>query len=204
MRIVCQTQRQRIRCTFVSMTLRYRIRRLLLHGRAPVHRVVRNAAWNPDTSVVLLYLDKDEDRYREVRRIAQQIKTLHGIKRVVRVAYVDREEKAVPPWQLRKLDSDYCCIGDFTWWGGLTRHAAEFAAEPFDVLIDCESDADLEARFALDALVHASGAHMKLGTSGAVARAQDFDVTFERGVRIGWSEHIDRMIAFLSNRNLEA
>jgi|LauGreDrversion4_1035100.scaffolds.fasta_scaffold75486_2 hypothetical protein len=186
------------------MTLRNRIRSLLLHGKSPVHREVRNTAWNADTSVVLLYLDKDEDRYREVRRIAQQIKTLHGIKRVVRVAYIDREEKAVPPWQLRKLDSDYCCMGDFTWWGSVTRHAAEFAGEAFDVLIDCESDAALEARLPLDVLVHASTARMKLGTAGSVARPQDFDVVFERGMRTGWSEHIDRMIAFLTNRNLEA
>lgn len=184
--------------------MRNRLRNLMLRGRAPVQRAVRNAAWNADTSVVLLYLDKDEDRYREVRRIAQQIKTLHGIKRVVRMAYIAREEKAVPPWQLRKLDSDYCCMGDFTWWGSPVRHAAEFCAEPFDVLIDCESDAPSESRLPLDALVHGSVAHMKLGTAGAVARPQDFDVVFERASRMGWTEHIDRMIAFLTNRNLTA
>jgi hypothetical protein len=185
------------------MTLRNRIRNLLLRGRSPVNREVRNAVWNAETSLVLLYLDTDEDRYREVRRIAQQIKTLHGLKRVVRVAYIDREEKAVPPWQLRKLDSDYCCASDLTWWGTPTRHALDFCAERYDVLIDCESDAPPEARLPLDALVHASEARMKLGTSGRVARPKDFDVVFERGSRTGWAEHIDRMIAFLANRNLE-
>jgi hypothetical protein len=44
------------------MTLRNRIRNLLLHGRSPVNREVRNAVWNAETSLVLLYLDTDEDR----------------------------------------------------------------------------------------------------------------------------------------------
>jgi hypothetical protein len=51
-------------------------------------------------SMVLVYAEHDEAKYKLVRDIATYIKKEFGVKRVMRIAYIDQESKFIPAWHL--------------------------------------------------------------------------------------------------------
>ena len=67
----------------------------------------QGASINRAKSLILVYQGETEAKYKLVKDIAQYLKKEFGVKRVMRLAYLDVDEKMTPIWHMRKLESDF-------------------------------------------------------------------------------------------------
>ena len=76
----------------------------------------QGASINRAKSLILVYQGETEAKYKLVKDIAQYLKKEFGVKRVMRLAYLDVDEKMTPIWHMRKLESDFFCQSDLNWF----------------------------------------------------------------------------------------
>ena len=86
----------------------------------------------------------------------------------MRFAYITGDEKSIPAWHMRKLNLIFCA-SDLNWYDKPVKHVAAHISEPYDVLIQLNSDESI----ALDFLCRVK-AKMKVANF-STNRPQDFD-----------------------------
>ena len=147
--------------------------------------------------ILLVYAETNEARFKLVKDIAIYLKKEYGIKRIMRLAYVDVEEKSVPSWHMRKLESDFFCKSDLNWQGRPIRNVQAILNTPYDILIQLDPDTHV----ALDYFVAHSHAKMKVANHSE-ARSHDFDILLPAKEGDSWKQRNHRIIEFLSESPL--
>jgi hypothetical protein len=147
--------------------------------------------------ILLVYAETDEAKFKLVKDIANYLKKEYDIKHIMRVAYVDVEEKSVPTWHMRKLESDFFCKSDLNWQGRPVKNVQAIQEVPYDILIHLDPDAHV----ALDYFVAHSHAKMKVANRSE-ARPDDFDILLPAPKEDSWKQRNHRIIEFLSDSPL--
>ena len=106
----------------------------------------------------MVYTEVDERKFKLIKDIAVYLKKEYDIKRVMRFAYITGDEKSIPAWHMRKLESDFFCASDLNWCDKPVKHVATHISEPYDILIQLDPDESI----ALDFFVAESKAKMKV------------------------------------------
>jgi hypothetical protein len=186
-----------ISMNFIPQEIKQRIAQYVLRFSPKVERLRQGSSLREMKSIVILYTDVDEAKYKLVRDIATYIKKEFGVKRVMRVAYIEEESKFIPAWHLRKLEADYFCKSDLNWFGRPTRNIEPLIQESFDVLIHFDPDSSL----ALDFFVLASKAKMKVSNHSEL-RKKDYDILLPPTKGDNWKQRNHRIIQFLAESPL--
>lgn len=182
---------------FIPQRIKQQVAHYVLQLSPKVDRLRRGSSLRSMQSMVILYTDHDEAKYKLVRDIATFIKKEYGVKRVMRIAYIDEESKFIPAWHLRKLEADYFCKSDLNWFGRPVRNVAPLMQEPFDVLIHFDPDSSV----ALDFFVLASKAKMKVSNHSEL-RKKDYDILLPPTEGDNWKQRNHRIIQFLAESPL--
>ena len=181
----------------IPRKIKERVAQTVLQLSPKVDRLRRGSSLRQMESVLILYTDHDETKYKLVRDIGTYIKKEFGVKRVMRVAYIEQESKFIPPWHLRKLETDYFCKSDLNWFGKPVRNVDPLLQAPFDALIHFDPDASL----ALDFFVMASKAKMKVANHSKL-RKKDYDILLPTTKGDNWRQRNHRIIQFLAESPL--
>jgi hypothetical protein len=152
---------------------------------------------NQAKNLILVYHGETEAKYKLVKDVAHYLKKEFGIKRVMRLAYLDVEEKLTPIWHMRKLESDFFCKSDLNWFYKPVKNVAGFALEPYDILINLDPDASIP----LDFFVAQSRAKMKVSNYSS-RRNKDYDILLPPMEGDTWKQRNHRIIKFLSESPL--
>lgn len=148
-------------------------------------------------NVILVYTEKDEAKFKLVKDIALYLKKEFDIKRIMRLAYIDADEKMLPVWHMRKLESDFFCKSDLNWWNKPVRNVQALIQEPYDILVHLDPDDSIP----LDFFVAFSKAKMKV-SNYSVRRTADFDILLPPVPGDSWKQRNHRIIQFLSDSPL--
>lgn len=116
-------------------------------------------------SVALLYIDSNEDYFKEIRSFVKDLHNLYGVKKVWAMGYIDVASKAIPVYQAQKLEYMFFTKSELNWHLKPTTSLENFISEPFDLLIDLSQQRCLPMQY----VVKASKAKMKVGTGLAEA-----------------------------------
>ena len=181
----------------IPQKIKKRVAHYVLQFSPKVERLRRGSSLRQMQSMVILYTDTDEAKYKLVRDIATYIKKEFGVKRVMRVAFIDEESKFIPAWHLRKLEADYFCKSDLNWFGRPVSNVEPLLHEPFDVLIHFDPDESV----ALDFFVMASKAKMKVSNHSKL-RKKDYDILLPPTQGDNWRQRNHRIIQFLAESPL--
>jgi hypothetical protein len=141
--------------------------RYLLDKKPAAKRKKKGCTFNEANSVAILYHDKGEDHFKKIKSIVADLHGEYGIKSVLAMGFVDQKKKAVPIYQLKKLEYTYLCKDDLK-WNKLPNHEAnQFMNQEFDLLLDLFQ----EEHLALEYLWKGSKAKMKVSTNSSVCAA---------------------------------
>jgi len=148
-------------------------------------------------NLILTYAEKDEARFKLVKDIAIYLKQEYDIKHIMRLAYIDDDEKGVPPWHMRKLEADFFCNSDLNWYGKPVKHVVAIMEEPYDLLIHFDPD----LKVPLDFFVAESHAKMKVANYSTL-RNRDFDILLPSKKDDTWKQRNHRIIEFLAESSI--
>jgi hypothetical protein len=123
-------------------------------------------------SAALLYIDHDENHFKQIKAYVKQLHEVYGMKRVCALGFVDLPSKQLPVYQAQKLEYMYFTRSDLNWYLKPQASLMNFLTEPFDVLIDLSVEPCVPMHY----ILKASHARMKVGTSRSGARDL-YDVT---------------------------
>lgn len=146
--------------------------------------------------LALVYTFRDEQRFTEVKRLADAIEQQHGVK-VTRFALVDLASKETPHWLHQLPQSRFIAKDEVTLWGQPKGEAHAFCRERWDVLMNVESTLPTP----LLHVVRSAQASMKVAVRQPV-RNEDYDILFEPISEESLSDRVQRMIRFLSTTQL--
>ncbi|MGF1563974.1 MAG: hypothetical protein ACFCUH_01270 [Flavobacteriales bacterium] len=144
---------------------RERAARFFLHREPEPERERRGVNLPQAQSVALLYIDTDEQYFREIRSLVKEMHDLYGVKKVWAMGYIDAPAKAIPNYQAQKLEYMYFTKSDLNWHMKPNASLMNFLSEPFDLLIDLSRQPCYPMRY----VVKASKSKMKVGTGMAKA-----------------------------------
>ena len=147
--------------------------------------------------ILLVYAETNEAKFKLVKDIAVYLKKEYDIKHIMRLAYVDVDEKSVPTWHMRKLESDFFCKSDLNWQGRPVKNVHAILNMPYDILIHLDPDTHVP----LDYFVAHSHAKMKVANHSE-ARSDDFDILLPAQHGDTWKQRNHRIIEFLSDSPL--
>ena len=181
----------------IPQKIKERVAQYVLQFSPQVDRLRSGSSLRQMKSMVLVYADHDEAKYKLVRDIATYIKKEFGVKHVMRVAYIDEESKFIPAWHLRKLETDYFCKSDLNWFGKPVSNVNPLLQEPFDVLIHFDPDSSVP----LDFFVMASKAKMRVSNHSKM-RTKDYDILLPTTKGDNWKQRNHRIIQFLAESPL--
>ena len=151
--------------------MQQRIAKRMLRSAKAQDRPKKGVNLRGANQIILVYTETDERKFKLVKDIAVYLKKEYDIKRVMRFAYIDGDEKSVPTWHMRKLESDFFCTSDLNWYDKPVKHVEAHESEPYDVLIQLDPDESI----GLDFFVAESKAKMKVANF-STNRPQDFDI----------------------------
>lgn len=149
------------------------------------------------SQIILTYIETDERKFKLVKDIALYLKKEYDIKRVMRFAYIPADEKAIPMWHMRKLESDFFCESDLNWYQRPVKNVQPHMDEPFDILIHLDPDEAI----GLDFFVASSKAKMKVANFSK-ARSEDFDILIPADSKDSWKQRNHRIIEFIGDSPL--
>lgn len=112
-----------------------RIAQRMLRSASSQERPKKGVNLRGANQIILVYTETDERKFKLVKDIAVYLKKEYDIKRVMRFAYITGDEKSIPAWHMRKLESDFFCASDLNWYDKPVKHVAAHISEPYDVLI---------------------------------------------------------------------
>lgn len=181
----------------IPKKLRNKIALRILGFTASPEREKQGTSINHAKNLILVYHGETEAKYKLVKDIAHYLKKEFGVKRVMRLAYLDVEEKMTPIWHMRKLESDFFCQSDLNWFSKPVKNVEGFANEPYDILINLDPDASIP----LDFFVAESKAKMKVSNYSS-RRTKDYDILLPPMEGDNWKQRNHRIIKFLSESSL--
>lgn len=149
------------------------------------------------SQIMLTYTETDERKFKLVKDIALYLKKEYDIKRVMRFAFIPADEKAIPTWHMRKLESDFFCQSDLNWWERPVKNVQSHMDEPYDILIHLDPDEAMP----LDFFVAGSKAKMKVANFSN-SRAGDFDILIPAQPKDSWKQRNHRIIEFIGDSPL--
>lgn len=144
--------------------------------------------------IAFLYLDSDEEFFKNIKKYATYLKNSFGVKSVHMMGYVDRQEKYAPIWQQHVLESDFFTRDDLNWYLKPIKRVQNFINEEFDILIDFSDGDNLPLNFVLKE----SKALMKVGQKGATAERY-CDFIIDMGNSTGIAKYVEQLNSYLSN-----
>lgn len=89
-------------------------------------------------NVLLLYVCRDEQHYKEVKQIARSIQEDFGVKRVYRFAYWEGPAKQAPQFLTNRLDSTFITKDDLNWHMKPVKNITDLMEHRFDIQINLE------------------------------------------------------------------
>lgn len=123
-------------------------------------------------SAALLYIDHDENHFKQIKAYVKQLHEVYGMKRVCALGFVDLPSKQLPVYQAQKLEYMYFTRSDLNCYLKPQVSLMNFITEPFDLLIDLTVDPCVPMQY----ILKASHARMKVGSSRAQAN-ELYDMT---------------------------
>jgi hypothetical protein len=168
-------------------------KRVLFRENEPA-RNKQGSNYHSAKRVAFLYLDTDEEFFKNIKKYATYLKNSYGIKSVHMMGFVDRPEKQAPIWQQHVLESDFFTRTDLNWYLRPVNRVQSFIQEEFDILIDFTSGDSLPINFVLKQ----SRALMKVGQKGAVAERYG-DFIIDMGNQTGIAKYVEQLNSYLSN-----
>ena len=181
----------------IPQKLRTKIALRMLGFAAPQNRMKQGTPINQAKNLILVYQGETEAKYKLVKDIANYLKNEYGVKRVMRIAYLDVEEKQTPIWHMRKLESDFFCQSDLNWHYKPVKNVEGLINEPYDILINLDPDASIP----LDFFMALSKAKMKV-SNYSTRRNKDYDILLPPMEGDTWKQRNHRIIKFLSESPL--
>jgi methionine synthase II (cobalamin-independent) len=182
---------------FLPTSLRTRIAERMLRTTKSNARKKKGVNLRGAEQIILTYTETDERKFKLVKDIAIYLKKEYDIKRVMRFAYIQADEKAIPTWHMRKLESDFFCMSDLNWYEKPIKNVKAHMDEAYDILIHLDPDAEI----ALDFFVAGSKAKMKVANFSA-HRADDFDILIPPQPKDSWKQRNHRIIEFIGDSPL--
>lgn len=178
-------------------SLQKRVAERMLRSAKAQQRPKKGVNLRGANQIILVYTETDERKFKLVKDIAVYLKKEYDIKRVMRLAFINGDEKTVPAWHMRKLESDFFCSSDLNWYDKPVKHVDALLNEPYDVLIHLDPDEST----ALDFFVAGSKAKMKVA-SFSTNRPQDFDILIPPQSKDSWKQRNHRIIEFIGDSPL--
>lgn len=182
---------------FLPSNLQDRIAHYMLRKTRGYNREKKGVNLRGAERILLVYTETNEAKFKLVKDIAVYLKKEYDIKHIMRLAYVDVDEKSVPTWHMRKLESDFFCKSDLNWHGRPVKNVQAIQDVPYDILIHLDPDAHV----ALDHFVAQSHAKMKVANHSE-SRVDDFDILLPAKEGDSWKQRNHRIIEFLSDSPL--
>lgn len=182
---------------FLPTSVEIHIARYMLRRCKGYERLKKGVNLRGAEQVILVYSETDESKYKLVKDIAIYLKKEYDIKHIMRLAYVNAEEKAVPNWHMRKLESDFFCKSDLNWFLKPIRSIQAIQQEPYDILIHLDPDEYIP----LDFFVAESRAKLKVANY-STSRTEDFDILLPPKTGDSWKQRNHRIIEFLADSPL--
>ena len=182
---------------WIPQSLQLKIAKRMLRRANGHDRKKKGVNLKNASQIILVYSETDEAKFKLVKDIALYLKKEFDIKRVMRFAYIEADEKLIPAWHMRKLESDFFCSSDLNWYKKPVKNVQSIIQEPYDILIHLDPDEHI----ALDFLVAESWAKMKVANYASV-RANDFDILLPAQKGDTWKQRNHRIIEFLSDSPL--
>tara|TARA_B100000768_G_C11281853_1_gene379094 strand:+ start:1660 stop:2220 length:561 start_codon:yes stop_codon:yes gene_type:complete len=181
----------------IPQNLKIKIALRMLSFATQSDRLKQGTSLNKAKTVILVYKGETESKYRLVKDIAAYLKKEFGIKRIMRLAYLDVDEKKIPIWHMRKLESDFFCQSDLNWYFRPVKNIDGLIDEPYDILINLDPDASIP----LDFFVANSKAQLKVANQ-SYRRKKDYDILLPPEEGDSWKQRNHRIIKFLSESPL--
>ncbi len=138
--------------------------RYVLNKKPEIVRKKKGVTLNEANSIGLLYLDKDEAHYKNIKAVVADLHGEYGVKSVMAMGFVNQKTKHLPIYQLKKLEYTFLCKDDLKWNRLPNAEAKSFLNQEFDLLLDFFQEENLP----LEYLWHRSKAKMKVATSTSV------------------------------------
>jgi len=149
-------------------------------------------------SIALLYKDTDEERFNTIKKYMKLLKKEYGIKEVKAYAYVDKDEKNLPAWQIKHNEFDFFFRKNIKWNMEPSVGVTMFTNHEFDILVDLSRDECLPISF----VVARSKAKMKVGrVDSACARFYDFLIDVDQDISL--PEYLEKVSYYLTKFNFE-
>lgn len=165
------------------------------HGVARDHK---GSTLLKSKSFAILYKDTDEQRYTEIKAYVEQLKKEFGITDIKAYAYVDREEKNLPSWQIKHKEFDFFFRKNVKWNMQPSVGVTGFTNQEFDILIDLSRDECLPVSFVLAR----SKAKMKVGRVDSTS-AKFYDLLIDVDENISLKDYLNKVNYYLTKFNFE-
>lgn len=149
-------------------------------------------------SVALLYIDSDEEHFKRVKSLVNELHSIYGVKKVCALGFIDLPEKAIPVYHAQKLEYMYFTRNDLNWHLSPNAALANFLSEPYDLLIDLSTKPCLPLQY----VVKASKARMKVGT-GLADAGQLYDICIQPKSSATPGELWESILHYLTKPNLK-
>ena len=182
---------------FIPAKLQNKLAERLLRFTSQQDREKQGTYLRNANNLILVYKEEDEAKFKLVKDIANYLKKEFDVKRIMRLAYIDADEKMIPIWHMRKLESDFFCKSDLNWLDRPVKNIQALVQEPFDILIHLDPDQAIP----LDFFVAYSQAKMKV-SNYSVKRNADYDILLPPVPGDTWKQRNHRIIQFLSDSPL--
>lgn len=149
-------------------------------------------------SVALLYKDTDEARYLTIKKYLNFLKTEFGIPEVKAYAYVDKDEKDLPDWQIKHQEFDFFFRKNVKWNMEPSVGVTMFTNNEFDILVDLSRDECIPISY----VVARSKAKMKVGrVDSSCARFYDFLIDVDQNISL--DDYLKKVSYYLTKFNFE-
>jgi len=149
-------------------------------------------------SVALLYKDIDEERFLTIKAYLVLLKTEFNIPEVKAYAYVDKDEKNLPTWQIKHQEFDFFFRKNVKWNMEPSVGVTMFTNNEFDILVDLSRDECIPISY----VVARSKAKMKVGrVDSACSRFYDFMIDVDQDISL--SDYLKKVSFYLTKFNFE-
>jgi hypothetical protein len=149
-------------------------------------------------TICLIYLDRDEAFYNQVKAYVKFLHSEYGMRRVCALGYVNKKAKHVPVYQSQKLEYQFFTKNDTNWFQKPVSNVEVFLNESFDILIDLNMSESLS----LDYIVRESRSKMKVG-SRQKRHSHLYDILIDVRASQSVGPYIDQVNFVLNNFRLK-
>lgn len=144
-------------------------------------------------SFALVYKDTTEERFNTIKKYLEFLKSDFGIPEVRAYAYVDKDEKNLPPWQIKHQEFDFFFRKNVKWNMEPSIGVTMFTNNEFDILVDLSRDECIPISY----VVARSKAKMKVGrVDSACSRFYDFLIDVDQDITL--NEYLKKINLYLT------